>query len=161
MNALLRQLKAEALAGMELPGLRFFTPNKYFWLAMEKYKDIMLVDAGCGDGMTTEEGKAKGFNMVGIDLCTRPGQSPNVIMMDSTEFPYNPGAWPMVCRPCHDGFCMDTFMAARSKGAGCIYVGKLDNVEIDVDMELMGSPLTTLAGIGEEGEVLMVWGPVK
>ena len=158
MDALLRTLRNSALSRITAGALRFFTPLEAFYEALEPYKDLRIIDAGTGKGDLPEEAMQRGFNMVGIDLVERHGQSERVIFMEAESFPYDERTWLMMCRPDHSGWVYDTLEAALSRGAGVFYVGLESNFERDLD-EYVDRVAKRWDNVGEEGEHMLLFLP--
>jgi hypothetical protein len=135
-DPLLRQMKNDMVRRIGGGAVRWFTPDAQFWsnlaaLAVRNGRPITFIDCGTGMGHLPYEAQEKGFSMIGIDIGRRDSGHP-VAITDAIDFPFSPVVWPIICRPCHDGFAEVTFENARKAGAGCIYVGLKKNVVSDL-----------------------------
>jgi hypothetical protein len=160
MNDFMRNLRNRALGQMVAPSLRFFTPKDAFFEALEPYKHLRIIDAGTGCGLVPVEARARGFNMVGIDLMPRDGQDEEVLRLEAESFPYDAKTWMMVCRPSHDGWAYNTLEAALRRGASGFYVGLERNLEADLDGYL-GRHAKVWRDVGEDGEHMFMFTPDK
>lgn len=153
---LLTDLRLSAIARLgTMANLRWFTPNDTFWELLEPFKDKKIVDCGCGVGDTTREGIARGFDMVGIDLVKRAGQHALVLPVDACAYPFSKNVWPLVCRPDHSGWAHDCLSNAMTRGATAMYVGKMENLDRDLD-DLQEDVIHSYRDVGNEGEVLCI-----
>jgi hypothetical protein len=152
----LRAMKAEFLGRVPGAMIRWFRPDVQFWVHLSYLRSTMpgvaLVDCGTGSADLPREATAKGFAMIGVDLQRRSGENP-ILIADSIDFPFSPTVWPIICRPCHDGFAELTFENAFKAGAGGIYVGLTKNVENDLGDQRRRFKCM-LGTVGEEGERL-------
>jgi hypothetical protein len=115
----------------------------------------MYVDCGAGNGQLVDEAVKLGYQMIGLDIAYREDQSSRVQLVDCTTFPFSPGLWPIICRPSHDGFCLETVQHALSRGAGVIYVGLPSNTEQDLQ-ETVQHVKEEYTEVGFDGEVLLI-----
>lgn len=158
MNRLMQELKRDAVAGMKLPALRFFTARPRFFDILMTF-DANWVEAGCGNGHTTREARDRGLGMVGVDICEREGQLPEVVIADAILMPYLPTIWPLICRPNHDGWPEDVIEAAFKRGsAGAVYVGFEKNLETDLG-EYADRHSQAWEEVGMEGESMWLLRP--
>jgi hypothetical protein len=158
MQDLRRILRNNGVRGLTLPNLRFFTPIDAFYEALDPYRHLHLIDAGTGLGRLPEEAAKRGFNMLGIDLVARDGQSPDVLRLDAEDFPYDERTWLMMCRPDHSGWVYHTLEKALRLGAGAFYVGLEDNFERDLG-EYVDEVSKRWDNVGEEGEHMLLFTP--
>lgn len=158
MNPALRALRDYHLSQMKFTNLRFFTPLEAFFEALEPYRHLRIVDAGTGLGKLPDEANLRGFNMLGIDIVVREGQSDNVQYFDAERFRFNEQTWLMMCRPDHSGWVYDSLERALSLNAGAFYVGLESNFEKD-----LGDYLEQVShrwdDVGEEGEHMLLFLP--
>lgn len=150
-SGFLRALKAEAVAHMPV-SVRFFTPNETFWLSLEQFKHIDLIDCGTGLALLPVEAKAKGFNMLGIDLAIQVGDTAS-IRMDAIDYKFGYRTWPIICRPSHDGWCDEVIRNAKRSKASALYVGLRKNLTHDCYGHVR-SAKRIASNVGEEGESL-------
>lgn len=137
---------------VELIPQTFFTPNEDFWKALrEALPDgVKLIDCGAGMGHVTAEARRRGFDMDAVDLCSREGMDPCVRIEDATRIQWGKYLWPLICRPCHNGFAAVIARNALVVHARLLYVGLQKNVRRD----LGATPTRLRSNIGEEGENL-------
>lgn len=155
-NELKARLRADLMRhGMDLPPGRFFTPRYRFWDVLKRLPPKMYVDCGAGNGQLVDEAVKLGYQMIGLDIAYREDQSSRVQLVDCTRFPFAPGLWPIICRPSHDGFCIETITHAFSRGAGAIYVGLSRNIEQDLQ-ETVRHVKEEYTEVGFDGEVLLI-----
>lgn len=159
MNDLLRSLRNQALGRVQMPGHRFFVPTENFYAALAEFKYLKFIDAGTGSGELPDEARARGFEMVGLDLVARPGQSKNVVFREAETYPYSPDEWLIMCRPDHSGWVYDTLEAALGRGAGAFYVSKPENLARD--LEGYATRATKLwRDVGQSGECMLLILPI-
>lgn len=149
MSEFMRQLKRDAMMGVTLPRGRFFKPKPKFFKVLAEHK-VGWVDAGCGSGELAHEARPHGITMLGIDLCAREGQMPDVVQLDATQMPYSSHLWPVICRPSHDGWAGDVIDCAHRRGARVLYVSKPGNFDLDVPDGL--TVLSKHENVGMDGE---------
>ncbi len=151
----------DQMYGTSLPRQRFFIPTDTFW---EKLKELssdfdMIIDCGTGNGDLPKESASHEIKMAGVDICHRDGNGPcEVQVIPAHRMPYGPRIWAMACRPNHSGWCSSLQNQAADSGAGFIYVGKPDNIENDVSLDL-NLPDDLILNVGEDGESMLVWLP--
>jgi hypothetical protein len=158
MDAILRDLRNRGMGKLMLGALRFFTPQERFYEALEPYRHLRIIDAGTGLGLLPDEAQARGFNMLGIDLAARQGQSENVLRFEAESFPYDASTWLMMCRPDHSGWAYGTLDIALVRGAGAFYVGLERNFERDLG-EYVDRVVQRWDDVGEEGEHMLLFLP--
>lgn len=155
MNQLLRDLRNQALARVQMPSHRFFVPTENFYAALAEFKHLKFIDAGTGSGQLPDEACARGFKMLGLDLVSRPGQSKNVKFQEAESYPYSELEWLLMCRPDHSGWVYDTLETALARGAGAFYVSKPENLARD--LEGYATRATHLwRDVGEAGECMLL-----
>jgi len=160
MDDLLRKLRNQVLGEMSvcMPQHRFFVPTEAFFAALSEFKHLQLIDAGTGSGELPDEARDLGFNMVGIELARRPGQSPNVVFREAESYPYSPTSWLLMCRPDHSGWVYDTVEAALRRGASALYVSKASNLTLDLDCYASRAS-RVWQNVGQDGECMLLLEP--
>lgn len=74
-----------------------------------------------------------------------------VLAKDAIVFEYTRGMLVVLARPCHGAWIYQVISKAHEAGAEVLYVGKPDNVEMDIDYDGLGRKLL-LSDAGEENE---------
>ena len=144
-----------------LPRQRFFFPNDKFWRKLGEFgaRFNMIVDCGTGNGELPQEAQERGIRMAGVDIVRRDDNSPTEVqIIPAHRMPFNDRVWALVCRPSHSGWCQNLQSRAYNSGAGFIYVGKPDNIDVDVDIDC-NLPTDLTLDVGDEGESMLVWVP--
>lgn len=148
--------------GFSMPNQRFFTPVPAFWDAL---RDITrngagVIEVGAGSGDMFFDGIHEGFSIQGIDTIKRDGAN-HVLIADATSFPYKAGMLVLCCRPDHSGWSSHAMARAIECGASFLYAGLARNFERDfTDDDLEAVAYRPDFEAGEEGEVLLGWGPL-
>lgn len=135
--------------------MKFFTPTRAFldWIASPRLRSL-IYDVGAGEGHVFEALRAKGIQVLAIDLY--PGGD-LVLAGDGTTYRYYPGTTVMLCRPCHGLFVYHVIQQAVLCEVGrVVYVGLDKNVEGDLDDYLPKFKMV-LNDAGEDGEKVWVW----
>jgi hypothetical protein len=160
MSDLLRQLRNQVLGQLVVPMVqpRFFVPNERFYTALAEFKGVKFIDAGTGTGELPDEACALGFDMQGIELVRRPGQSPHVEFREAESYPYSDNTWLLMCRPNHSGWVYDTVEAALRRGASALYVSKSSNLTLDLDC-YAGRAARVWHDVGQDGECMLLLEP--
>lgn len=156
MDALLRELKRDAMMSRVMPGIRFFRPLPVFFKTLKAFR-VGFIDAGCGTGELRQEAMANDVHMIGIDLAVRYGFEDNVIIADATTFQYFPQLWPVICRPCHDEFAGDVIDRAFECGASALYVGFGENLLHDIGEDLHKQRQLLARNVGVEKENVWIF----
>ena len=81
-----------------------------------------------------------------------------MVIADGASFPYPPGSVVMMCRPCHGDFCMNVLeQAIRCGCSHFLYVGKEENVEVDLDDYVLSSSVKVdrFDRVGRDGEIML------
>lgn len=150
-------LAIDPIGVLTTPDLRWFTPHHIFWgvlsdLLTEFHLD-RFVDVGTGRGDLPREAKEFSVPMIGIDIQECP-QNPEVQCRSASSMRWSPSVWPIVCRPCHNGFPYSVRRRANADGAHMLYVGFRKNLSRDV-----GSQHYTrcVRFVGIEGESLYLY----
>jgi hypothetical protein len=166
-RSLFSELTAMALArtsamGFSMPQLRFFTPLQSFWDTLKTITagGAGVIEVGAGNGDMYFDGMAHGFAIQGIDTMQRDGVS-HVYIADATTFPFKPGMLVICCRPDHSGWAGHALEQALECGASFAYIGLRQNFYRDLsDERLDDIPYESAFDVGEEGEVMLGWGPL-
>lgn len=149
--------------GFSMPCLRFFTPLDTFWPLLDRItrgRTAQVVEVGAGSGDMHFDGLEHGYDIRCIDTMARDGRD-HVLMADATSFHYPAGSLVLCCRPDHSGWAGYALEQALSCGASFAYVGLRHNFHRDLtESQLDDIPYQTADEIGEEGEVLLGWGPL-
>jgi hypothetical protein len=143
---------------------KFFEPTRDWldWMK-ENFGDRMIVDCGTGIGHVVRALKKRGMKAIGIDLYPSEAivnEHTGFYLGDASCFPYSHDWVPIFCRPCHDGFVMESIEHAFERGCGdVLYISKRINYERDIDEDLLhewGLAISEveLENIGEEEEVM-------
>ena len=139
------------------PDLRWFTPLPAFWDVLKsivaEHRVEQFVDVGTGRGDLPREAKEFGVPMLGIDIQECP-QNPEVQCRSASSMTWSPTIWPIVCRPCHNGFPYAVRRSAMLRAAGFIYVGFRKNLSRDVGSQHYAR---CVSKIGAEGESLYLY----
>lgn len=155
---ILREARASVL-GRPLGFVQFFQPTSGWieWVKARYPSGTQLYDAGCGAGQVTKAlREAAPLRVTALDLFrhTEPVID-DVLYRDSTVFPYDKGSVVLLCRPCHDGFCVETIAHALSLGVhDVLYVSRLENVMMDL-RGLRRKFRIVYRDSGEDGEVTL------
>ena len=139
------------------PDLRWFTPTPVFWEVMKELAATNnlshFVDVGTGRGDLPREAKEFDVPMIGIDIQDCP-QNPEVQCRSAGSMSWSPTIWPLVCRPCHNGFQHALRLRAVAHGASMIYVGFRKNLSRDAGSQHYSR---CVRNVGVEGESLYVF----
>jgi hypothetical protein len=143
-----------------LVGHQFFIPTPAFWAWFDQpaWKERGWVEAGAGLGAITDEATRRGFNMMGVDINEREGQSKSVVGLNALSLPYNTHIWALVCRPDHSGWCELLIEKVTRAGGTVLYVGLDRNVERDLG-DYFDQAEQLARQVGEEGEHVWRIGP--
>lgn len=148
--------------GFSFAATRFFTPLPEFWPLL---RDITkggagVIEVGAGSGDMFFDGIQEGFSIQGIDTIRRDGVS-HVLIADATVFEYKAGMLVLCCRPDHSGWAGHALEQALERGASFAYVGLRQNFDRDLsDERLEAIDFESEGDVGEEGEVMLGWGPL-
>jgi len=155
MNVL-AELRRTIGYGALLPSQRFFTAKPEFFDILKGLEGPkVFIEAGCGMGDTTTQAKARGLQMIGVDVAYRAGQADHVLMLDATIFTYAPTTWLLMCRPNHDGWSYDAAERALQMGASVLYVGFAKNHRQDLG-RLAQFITKRWPVVGDEGERMVL-----
>lgn len=153
-TSLFRQMN---IGGM-LPNGRFFTPTESFWEQMNKYKDTLVLDAGCGNGDLVLELQEKEFKAVGCDINMRDGVEGYgrvIQLIDADRFPLTKGMTVLACRPDHSGWAEDLLERCIESECTFIYVGLERNFDLDFSEDCKYEIIAK--DVGEDGEMMLLF----
>lgn len=158
---------------MMLPHGIFFKPNaKFLNIMASDYKDVGILEAGCGVGhvlkVVKEYGKKYGIsamgNIRGFDIFRRTKYEVpefEIFMADALDLTvYHQRLQVLVCRPDHGGWVselLEQFLLGEKVCKRFIYVGKPENIEIDFDEDQLLHVHKKIEGVGEDNETMLVW----
>lgn len=147
-----------SLGQVRLPSQIFFDPLPIFWEKLRKHvpADVKLIDCGTGMGHIPQLGRELGFDIEGIDTCLRDDQDLSVRIADALHEVWGKDRWPLVCRPCHNGFTHKIFCAANAAKVPLIYVSKPANLFRDIGRS---GPQKIATKVGKDGETLYITNP--
>lgn len=149
----------------------FFKPNQKFLETLGQW-DNFLVEIGCGVGNTLMHIQNYGIvngnkamqNAVGCDIFLREKYDAEVIVgMDATSLDFNPytrNQTILVCRPDHGAWVQQALVLFKSGVEHCkrfVYVSKPENIDIHFDSVDLGCVTERIEGVGEDGEVMLIW----
>lgn len=124
---------------------------------MEAYRGLTIYDVGAGQGHVAEALRARGHEIIAIDISERDGARLVFIANGVTE-PYEAGSVVMLCRPCHGWFAEAVVkQAARCRAAHVLYVGKPKNRRADLGRYSRLFRVVKGLVAGQAGESMAVW----
>ena len=140
------------LSNIVLPNVVFFDPTDEFLSMLPSViGDGCIIDCGAGGGHATSKILEAGINIVGIDTIERHDAEAPIMQLDSTLFPFQPGMFAMIARPCRGDWIQDTMDNAISRGAKVIYAGLEKHFEEDLYSQSR-FPLFLTDTAGRDGE---------
>jgi hypothetical protein len=143
----------------------FFRPTKDFITWLKKYAgNRVVVDIGCGEGCLLHAMLEADIPCFGIDPYEpivhdpdRDFETPEEIIMpefgEHSEIIKRPEALLIIARPCHDGF-PTRVIENKGKDVELLYIGKQENIELDLDEEIKYKQLL-VPSAGDENEIVL------
>lgn len=174
---LLEELRNEMYGGINIPSSTFFKPDDEFlkWIG-EKANGRMILDIGCGNGTVLRGLKRNGYEkLMGVDPFSDMMEFQQKAREESggmihflpygvetdrlkdflSPFPKD-SVLMLLCRPCHNAVLTNgTVELARFLEAELLYIGKEDNVEIDLDIDGIDYDLLQHKGSSRDGEIVL------
>jgi hypothetical protein len=113
---------------------KYFSPTPVFarWVKSQ-FNGKHIYDVGAGVGHVSKALAKAGMRMTAIDLAPRTNSETEVLMADSTQYPFEKDSVVMFCRPSHSGFVERTIANAIQRHvAAIVYVGLTKNLLDDL-----------------------------
>src|ERR1035438_8800581 len=124
---------------MQLANQTFFRPRLGFidWLASYAGQRL-IVDCGAGQGYFAKKLLDRGLNVLALDLNYRSKTYTQVVECDCTSFQFPRNSLPILARPCHGQWVMDTVEQALSdwgsrRCSAVLYISKPENLWRDIE----------------------------
>lgn len=155
---LLRHTLMQRMSGHKLARIRFFTPTRNFYGALESYSSLAFVDCGTGAGDLPREMRAEGFHVTGVDMFRRDGQDKTVLIQDVTRFPFGANSVALCCRPDHSGWAHELMKRVLAADAYFFYVSKPCNLQGDLGRARY---FKCWQDVGKDGESMYLFKPSK
>ena len=116
-----------------LPNLIFFEPTEAFIEFLTRTSPCrQIVDVGAGTGFLSATLSNRGFKCLAIDIIERDEPFYPVHMLDATVMQFPPACVPIMARPCHNEWVVETIRNALTTCGLFLYVGLEHNVFDDL-----------------------------
>jgi hypothetical protein len=138
--------------GGECSSMTFFQPSASFLAAMEAFRGLDIIDVGAGRGQVTSALKARGHDVVAIDI--RPdGAETKVHCANAVTFSYPPGAVGLFCRPCHSDYfvepAIERMLECDVSAVVYVSMAKIDSVDLGRYRRYFRRAETNVSAAGE------------